>query len=141
MFRENLSFTIPLEPVALGRPRMTKSGIAYTPAKSKNAKSHIAYCVQQEWQDKPLDRPLSIAVKLFFSIPKNLDTKKNAAVLDADLMPHTKKPDADNCLKTVCDALNGVLWRDDSVISAVHIEKRYSRRPRTELTVKFEEEF
>jgi hypothetical protein len=37
----NLSFFIPVEPVAQGRPRFTRRGIAYTPAKTRKAKEEI----------------------------------------------------------------------------------------------------
>ena len=38
-------------------------------------------------------------------------------------VPHTKKPDFDNLAKSTCDALNGLLWHDDSLICKATIIK------------------
>lgn len=46
----------------------------------------------------------------------------------ADAGPMTKKPDGDNVLKSVCDALNKVGWRDDSQIVSMAIDKEYGDR-------------
>jgi Holliday junction resolvase RusA-like endonuclease len=34
----------------------------------------------------------------------------------------------------VIDALNGIVWRDDSQVVSLTVEKFYSARPRLELT-------
>jgi len=41
----------------------------------------------------------------------------------------TKKPDVDNLLKTVADALQGVAYLNDSQIADAQIKKRFSRTP------------
>lgn len=45
------------------------------------------------------------------------------------------KPDIDNLLKFVMDAGNGVLWKDDSQIYKVDMEKIYSVKGYTNITV------
>jgi Holliday junction resolvase RusA-like endonuclease len=47
----------------------------------------------------------------------------------------TKKPDADNILKAVLDALNGLAYNDDSQIVSARIEKLYSDNPRVEIVI------
>ena len=37
----------------------------------------------------------------------------------------TKKPDADNIAKVICDALNGVAYGDDAQICKLCVSKRY----------------
>ena len=49
---------------------------------------------------------------------------------------HTKKPDSDNLLKTVKDALEGTFYKNDSQICKVNMEKVYSDRPRIEFELK-----
>ena len=48
-----------------------------------------------------------------------------------------KRPDVDNLLKLVCDALNGVAWKDDSDIASTFAVKGYSEVPRTEIEIKY----
>jgi Holliday junction resolvase RusA-like endonuclease len=45
--------------------------------------------------------------------------------------------DADNALKALLDALNGLLWVDDSQIEELHLWRRDDKaRPRVELVVR-----
>ena len=45
-------------------------------------------------------------------------------------MRPTKKPDLDNCLKAITDALNGFAYKDDSQIVSIAVSKFYSDDPR-----------
>ena len=38
-----------------------------------------------------------------------------------------KTPDGDNILKIVCDALNGLAWKDDTQVAEMTVRKRYSK--------------
>ena len=38
----------------------------------------------------------------------------------------TKKPDADNIAKVICDALNGVAYGDDTQVVNLNVKKRYT---------------
>ena len=40
--------------------------------------------------------------------------------------PHTKKPDIDKLARGIFDALTGVVWRDDSQVVELHINKHYA---------------
>lgn len=45
------------------------------------------------------------------------------------------KPDLDNLLKTVLDAGNGKLWKDDNQIVEIRTFKKYESIPRTALII------
>lgn len=47
----------------------------------------------------------------------------------------TGKPDADNIIKAILDALNTYAYKDDAEVVSVTAEKRYSTTPRVEVTL------
>lgn len=66
--------------------------------------------------------------------PKKFDAKKYGICR----IPHGSKPDRDNLVKSCQDALNGVLWRDDSLIFDGRIRKQYAAKnesPHVEITI------
>lgn len=133
------TFIIPGEPVAKGRPRMTRTGHAYTPSKTRLYEGYI----QDLWKKKtvaelPTGLPLRVCVDAFFSIPKSMSKKARKAL---DGAPHTKKPDADNVAKAVLDALNGLAFDDDSRICYLKVTKQYALcEPRVEVTIEWEDD-
>ena len=129
-----MRLVIPGEPVAQGRPRATRQGRVYDPETSRNYKAYVRYCALDNKPEKPLDNPLNVNIKAYFGIPKSKTKKWKESALKGDVVP-TKKPDLSNIVKIVEDSLNGVWWRDDSLIVKLSAEKEYSDVPRVEVTV------
>ena len=51
-------------------------------------------------------------------------------------LPDRRRRDADNVAKAIADALNGVVWQDDSEITRFVIEKHIDpANPRTEIDI------
>ena len=99
---------LPGDPVAKGRPRVY-GGHAITPRKTQRAEERIFAEFRRKYPDEaPFDGPVSVYVKFWLS-------KRG-------------KPDIDNLIKTVLDALNGVAYADDSQIVSVFAEKRVPDR-------------
>lgn len=48
----------------------------------------------------------------------------------------TKKPDIDNVIKVIADALNGVAYDDDKQIIDVSARKVYSETPRVDVRIR-----
>jgi Holliday junction resolvase RusA-like endonuclease len=98
-----------------------------------------AFCVIAQEQAPPqlLDQPLHVSMRFVFSRPKShFRTGKYADQLkDSAPNYHTSRGDVDNLAKFVFDALNGIYWRDDAIISSATIRKIYGDRPRTEVNV------
>ena len=59
-----------------------------------------------------------------FEVPQSYP-KKKAALCTQNITRPTCKPDMDNIVKAVADALNGVAYKDDSGIVEAHVYKRY----------------
>lgn len=115
-----ITFTIPGEPVAKGRPRATTiNGMArmYTPKKTANYESMVALAAQQAMAGRPLmDGPLELSFVASFTIPKGWTKKRLAAHAECPEYV-TKKPDLDNLEKALGDGMNGVVFADDSQIA------------------------
>lgn len=129
-----IQIIVPGEPVGKGRPRHTRQGHTYTPAKTRDYERDIRAIVAQAYPNfTPLECALKVVVLAYMSIPKSASGKKRVAMLAQEVWP-TKKPDADNLFKTL-DALNGLIWRDDSQIVSAVVHKVYSDRPRLEVNI------
>jgi len=71
---------------------------------------------------------VSVRIEACMAIPDSWSKKKRQAALTGDLMP-TGKPDFDNISKVVCDALNKIVWKDDSQIIVSSFRKYYGPYP------------
>lgn len=126
--------TIPGEPVAKGRPRVTKSGITYTPHKTQGYENLVKMCYMEQGNKVKLEGRLQLAMLAYFQIPKSAP-KKLQKLMDEQIERPIKKPDIDNILKIVTDALNKLAYDDDSQIVSVRVEKFYSYEPRVEVAI------
>lgn len=122
-------FTVPAVPVAQPRQRhrvvRTHGGKVfahnYTPTQDPvNAfKAAVQVAASKAYAGAPLQGPLSLSLLLLLPRPKSLCWKTRP-------MPrqyHQGRPDADNFAKSVKDALNQILWRDDGQISHLDVLK------------------
>jgi len=128
-----ISFTVQGKPVAKGRPRMTRNGIAYTPEKTRQAEESFLAQALPHRPSEPLEGPLEVELYFCFPVPKSWSKKKRAAALREEVCP-TGKPDLDNLVKII-DCLNGVFWRDDAQIINLSAGKFYGEQPRTEVYI------
>ena len=111
---------IPFDPVPKGRPRVTRKGFVYTPAATRKAEAQIKAYVSDRMLEQGVirfesHRPLSVEVECSIERPKSV-RREHAAV----------RPDLDNYLKLVMDALNGTLWEDDAQIVKIKATKAYA---------------
>lgn len=130
------------EPIGKGRPRVTARGgkfaHAYTPKRTKDFEDAIRFefmasnCEKMPVYDK--DIPLQAEMTFAFGVPKSYTKKKREACLKGNVM-HTKKPDTDNVVKSVLDALTDAAFVDDSQIVKVTAEKIYAEEPYVEVVI------
>lgn len=136
--KDELRFTVPGEPQGKGRARVgTIAGKArmFTPAKTVAYEGIISLAAQEAMQGAgPFTGPCMIEVFMHCPIRSSWSKKKQAQALAGEIYP-TNKPDADNCLKAVCDALNGVAWKDDTQATDIYMRKRFSDKPRVDVIV------
>ena len=128
-------------PKAQGRPKgKVISGHVhiYDPSESRKAKKSLALIVQEYAPAKLLICPLAIKMEFYFPYRQgDYGTGRNAGVLKTSVpLWHTVKPDVDNCVKLALDAMTGIFFHSDSIISKLEVIKQYSERPRTEIFIK-----
>lgn len=135
-----VAFWIPGKPVAKGRPRFvsTQGGKfkVYTPKETESYEGKVAYLAKQAMIEAgitiaPANVPVEVEIEATFAAPKSLWGKpggrKERATLKAlgdGMLGRTSKPDLDNIIKVICDALNGVAWHDDAQVVRVVAYKR-----------------
>jgi Holliday junction resolvase RusA-like endonuclease len=125
---------LPGTPRGKGRPRHTRAGVTYTPAATRGYEASLAWTAAAAMKGRaPLEGPLRLTVEAHMPIPTSWSGRRQRMAAAGEIKP-TTKPDYDNVLKTL-DALNNVVWRDDSQIIDVRCVKRYSERPRLRITV------
>ncbi|MEK4871539.1 RusA family crossover junction endodeoxyribonuclease [Niallia sp. FSL W8-1348] len=132
-----ISFTVFGEPVAQERPRFSNHGgftRAYDPKKSKDFKQYVKLVAAEYRPPALLEGPLLLEVKVYKPTLKSFSKKKTAAAESGELRPVTK-PDVDNYVKGIKDALKQIIWNDDSQVVDLHVSKWYSQTPRIEVTV------
>lgn len=126
------------EPVAKGRGRAvnTPKGIrVFTPTKTRSFEADVKATARTVMGNRPpVDGPLELRIRAVFSIPQSWPRWKREMALRGDVL-HTSKPDHDNCTKAIQDALNGIVWRDDSQICICETVKHYGERPAVIVTV------
>lgn len=106
-----LSFVVDGEAVGKERARVVRKPgqrtRAITPARTEAYEDRVRWCgrvaaSKQRWTFTPDDR---------FEVTVHILRRYR-----------DKGPDADNVLKAVLDALNGVAYRDDAHVRAIHVE-------------------
>lgn len=132
-----MEFRVDGNPVAQARARaFTRPGVKgvrfYDPATSKSWKQAVACVAHARMRGLGLF-PYKDAVKLtvHFDMKSPKDRGPN--------WQHTRKPDLDNLLKAVKDALKGVCWVDDSQVTEIFCTKSYSLAGKEGVTIKVED--
>ncbi len=121
----------PFEPRGKGRPRLGRNA-TYTDAKTREFERLVAAIARCEMVGPPVDGPVAVEIYCHFGMPKSWSRTRRA---ERDGRPHTSKPDADNIAKSVCDALEGIVFWKDQQVSALKVEKRWLDRPGFRVTV------
>ena len=127
-----VNFTIEGEPVGKARPRHGKYK-TYTPSKTKSVENNIAYFYKVNIKHY-FEGYVRLKLDLYYSIAKSDSKKMQQMKLNNELRP-SKKPDIDNVLKLVLDALNEVAYKDDTQVIEVECKKFFSINPRIEITL------
>lgn len=106
------------------RPRVMKTGVAFTPKDTVSYENWVKLCYQQQ-AGRHLEGAIRARIIAYYKVPKSY-SKKRVQAIKCGLEYPTKKPDGDNIAKIILDSLNGIAFKDDSQITELTIFKRYT---------------
>jgi Holliday junction resolvase RusA-like endonuclease len=98
--------------VAKARPRITRKGIAYTPAATRKYEAHGRLAAQLAMNGRPpITSPVSVVMRVELPIPASWSARRRAAATTGNIRP-TGRPDLDNFIKAALDVLLSELRRE-----------------------------
>ena len=95
--------------------------------KTKPWQQTLSVMAQQHRPDQIYRGAVKLTLRFYFSRPKSVSVKKRP--------DHTVKPDLDKLVRTVGDALKGVIYSDDSKVTDIVTSKAYDDNPRVEIEI------
>lgn len=116
-------FTVKGQPKGKGRPRFTKNGHVYTPESTRIYEEEIKIRYQEKYKNEMLDGNIAVEVFINKKPASYLGIKKYNKLLGKYC---NIKPDTDNVVKAVLDALNGVAYADNKNVVEIYAVKKYS---------------
>lgn len=120
-----IRFRVDTIPVAQPRPRAVSFGghaRVYEAKKSHPIhlfKASVQLAAKQAYNGPLLDVPIRLSALFVMPRPKTMTYKKKPN----PRYWHASRPDVDNLLKGMVDALSGIIFADDNVVSEVRIRK------------------
>lgn len=129
------TIVIPGKPQGKGRPRFTRYGRPYTPESTRQYEELIRACWMEQadgW--KVREGGVGMIVTAYFAIPSSANKDRKSGMRSGRILPQVK-PDGDNILKAVADALNGYAYTDDKQIVSMSVQKKYADEPRVEVVL------
>jgi Holliday junction resolvase RusA-like endonuclease len=142
-----IQFTVPGIPVPQPRAKATSFGgrsRMYTPTKTPNGntngiaefKAAVRIKAAEAHRGAPLDCPLKLTAVFLFPRTKGITWKSKPM----PRQPYVAKVrnDIDNLIKSLCDAMTGVVWVDDGQVYEATAVKMYAagdEQPRVEVKV------
>ncbi len=129
-------FEVPGKVVGKERPRVNMyTGRVYTPNKTKEYETLIQQYFKISYpMAEMLEGRVHIDIIVYLKIPKGTSKIKMQDMLENKISP-TKKPDIDNIAKSILDAMNGFVFKDDNQVAKISIEKRFATEEKAEIIV------
>jgi Holliday junction resolvase RusA-like endonuclease len=135
-----MNFMVEGTPIGKGRPKFARRGnfvSTYTPTKTRNYEDIIKAAATEAMTEPPIETPISVFVYIAVPVPVSYSKKRTRDCLSHVEKP-MKKPDIDNVAKCFLDAMNGIVYRDDSQVVSLHVTKEYGTVGMVEVMVREE---
>ena len=134
---KDIYFVIDGPVIPKGRPRFTRGGRTYTPKRTHDYETKVKDAYLREYPSGMAfkDEPLEMILNVYMAVPKSFSKKKRDHMICFEY-PTLHKGDADNFLKSIADACNGVVYTDDCQIVSAIVNKIWSETDKAEVTIR-----
>lgn len=119
-----MKYIIPHPPVPWSRAGLSKKTGRFYDTQVKN-KVMVGLVLANQHNQDPIATPIAVDLEFQFKQPPS--HKKT--------IPHTAKPDLDNLIKFILDAMKDVLIIDDKIITTISARKLYTGSSQTIITI------
>ena len=134
-----VTFVVPGTPVGKGRPKFARRGnfvTTYTPEKTASYENLVKVKAEEAMAGRQLIvGAVAVTIHLWVTPPASWSQKKQRQALSHEILP-TSKPDVDNVIKGIFDAMNEIVWMDDKQAVDVVVRKRYAETARAIVEVR-----
>jgi Holliday junction resolvase RusA-like endonuclease len=115
---------LPIRPVAKQSYRATKTGFGYQSATVKKFKKEVQAMLPMGKFKRPFFANSALTCEIVFEFKETAGNIKKCKVKDSDGKRYkTTRPDLDNLCKAILDAMNGIIFDDDSAIVELKCKK------------------
>ncbi len=101
---------------------------------SKMTKKHIQWQIAPHAPKELMLGPIELHLTFYMPIPKQKKGTERQAMLN-NAYKHFIRPDIDNLAYIVTNAMKGIVYKDDSQICIMRLEKLYGDSPKTVIKV------
>lgn len=126
-----VQFVVPGTPVGKGRPKFARRGnfvSTYTPERTASYENLVKVAAHRAMNSlQPFVGAVGSTITLRVIPPASWSKKKRMAAFSGDLRP-VGKPDVDNVVKGIFDAMNDIVWLDDKQVVELSVRKEYAER-------------
>jgi Holliday junction resolvase RusA-like endonuclease len=134
-----LTYMVEGNPIGKGRPKFARRGSfvsTYTPTKTRDYENVIKEVAKKSMgSNEILETPVTVAIYITVPIPASYSKKRTEACLK-DIERPIKKPDIDNIAKCFLDAMNDIVYKDDTQVLTLHVTKVYGTVGMVEVMVR-----
>ena len=134
-----LTYMVEGNPIGKGRPKFARRGSfvsTYTPTKTRDYENVIKEVAKKAMgSNEILETPVTVAIYITVPIPASYSKKRTEACLK-DIERPIKKPDIDNIAKCFLDAMNEIVYKDDTQVLTLHVTKVYGTVGMVEVMVR-----
>ena len=125
-----ISFAVPGDAVPWARAG-SKGAARFTPLKQRSYEGAIKMFASAAMAGQPpISGPIQLIIRADYLAPKSWSKKKSAEAEWKET-----RPDADNIAKIYKDALNGIVFYDDSQVTWLVVQKKYGLFARVSVSV------